>query len=240
MRLLFISIFCSLLTLWEARAQEQTIDLSGTWRFQIDREDEGVRNKWFEKDLNNSIILPGSMPQRLKGDDVSVRTQWTGSLYDSSYYFNPYLEKYRQEGGVKLPFFLTPDKYYVGVAWYQKEVDIPSQWQGQSFALTLERPHIETTVWVDNQKIGMQNSLSVPHIYDLTKVLRPGKTCRITVRVDNRIKDINVGPDSHSISDQTQGNWNGIVGSISLQALPRTHFDDVQVYPDLQAKKAVV
>ena len=240
MRLLFISIFCSLLTLWEARAQEQTIDLSGTWRFQIDREDEGVRNKWFEKDLNDSIILPGSMPQRLKGDDVSVRTQWTGSLYDSSYYFNPYLEKYRQEGGVKLPFFLTPDKYYVGVAWYQKEVDIPSQWQGQSFALTLERPHIETTVWVDNQKIGMQNSLSVPHIYDLTKVLRPGKTCRITVRVDNRIKDINVGPDSHSISDQTQGNWNGIAGSISLQALPRTHFDDVQVYPDLQAKKAVV
>lgn len=240
MRLLFISIFCSLLTLWEARAQEQTIDLSGTWRFQIDREDEGVRNKWFEKDLNDSITLPGSMPQRLKGDDVSVRTQWTGSLYDSSYYFNPYLEKYRQEGGVKLPFFLTPDKYYVGVAWYQKEIDIPSQWQGQSFVLTLERPHIETTVWVDNQKIGMQNSLSVPHIYDLTKVLRPGKTCRITVRVDNRIKDINVGPDSHSISDQTQGNWNGIAGSISLQALPRTHFDDVQVYPDLQAKKAVV
>ena len=54
MRLLFISIFCSLLTLWEARAQEQTIDLSGTWRFQIDREDEG------------SIILPAKTVSELE------------------------------------------------------------------------------------------------------------------------------------------------------------------------------
>ena len=240
MKHLCISMLLLLLAVLGVQAQDVSTDLSGTWKFQTDREDEGVRQKWFEKNLGDSITLPGSMPQRLKGDDVTVRTRWTGSLYDSSYYFNPYMEKYRRDGQVKLPFFLTPDKYYVGVAWYQKEVVIPSQWKGQRIALTLERPHIETTVWVGKKKIGMQNSLSVPHVYDLTGAVQVGKTCRITVRVDNRIKDINVGPDSHSITDQTQGNWNGIVGDICLQATPRTYLDDIQVYPDLKGKKAVV
>lgn len=45
-----------------------------------------------QKSLDDSINLPGSMPEKLKGDEVTVRTQWTGSLYDSSYYFNPYME----------------------------------------------------------------------------------------------------------------------------------------------------
>ena len=75
------------------------------------------------------------MPEKLKGDEVTARTRWTGSLYDSSYYFNPYMEKYRIEGQVKLPFFLTPDKHYVGVAWYQKKVTIPSNWKGERITL---------------------------------------------------------------------------------------------------------
>lgn len=221
-------------------AQEYSYPLSGRWKFQIDREDKGVKEQWFKRELEDHINLPGSMPEKLKGDDVTVRTRWTGSLYDSSYYFNPYMEKYRIDGNVKLPFFLTPDKHYVGVAWYQKEVTIPSGWKGERIVLFLERPHIETTLWVNRQEIGMQNSLCVPHVYDLTSVVTPGKKCLISIRVDNRIKEINVGPDSHSITDQTQGNWNGIVGRIELQATPKTHWEDIQVYPDLASRKALV
>ena len=136
---------------------------------------------------------------------------------------------------LKFPFFLTPDKHYVGAAWYQKEVNIPADWKGERILLFLERPHIETTVWVNGQKTGMQNSLCVPHQYDITRYVRPGK-CTITIRVDNRIKEINVGPDSHSITDQTQGNWNGIVGRICLQTTPKTYFDDIQIYPEPEQK----
>jgi beta-galactosidase/beta-glucuronidase len=219
-------------------AQNAT-DISGKWKFQIDRNDMGIREKWFAKTLQDEINLPGSMPEKLKGDDVTVHTKWTGSLYDSSYYYNPYMEKYRVEGNVKLPFFLTPDKHYVGVAWYQKEVSIPSNWKNKRILLFLERPHIETTLWINNKEVGTQNSLCVPHVYDITQWVSKGK-CRVSIRIDNRIKEINVGPDSHSITDQTQGNWNGIVGRMELQATPVTHFDDIQIYPDLQNKKANV
>ena len=220
--------------------QNHSVRLSGKWAFQIDREDKGIREEWFNKTLNDRINLPGSMPEKLKGDDVTVRTRWTGSLYDSSYYFNPYMEKYRIDGQVKLPFFLTPDKHYVGVAWYQKRVTVPDSWKGERVVLFLERPHIETTVWINRQEVGMQNSLCVPHVYDLTSYVTPGKSYLVTIRVDNRIKEINVGPDSHSITDQTQGNWNGIVGKIELQSTPKVFFEDIQIYPDLAGKKALV
>jgi beta-galactosidase/beta-glucuronidase len=127
----------------------------------------------------------------------------------------------------------------VGVAWYQKEVTIPSNWKNKRILLFLERPHIETTLWINNKEVGTQNSLCVPHVYDITQWVSKGK-CRVSIRIDNRIKEINVGPDSHSITDQTQGNWNGIVGRMELQATPVTHFDDIQIYPDLQNKKANV
>lgn len=218
---------------------QSSFDLSGKWNFQIDRQDVGITEQWFKNHLKETINLPGSMPEKLRGDDISIHTQWTGSLYDSSYYYNPFMEKYRQEGNIKLPFFLTPDKHYVGVAWYQKEVDIPKFWKGKRIILSLERPHIETTVWVNNKKVGMQNSLCVPHVYDLTNYMTPGK-CTISIRVDNRLKEINVGPDSHSVTDQTQGNWNGIVGKINLTAKASIYFDDIQVYPDLANKKAIV
>lgn len=232
-------IACLLATTLSLTGQNE-INLSGKWKFQIDRNDVGVKQQWFKQVLDDTINLPGSMPEKLKGDEVTVQTQWTGSLYDSSYYFNPYMEKYRMEGQVKLPFFLTPDKHYVGVAWYQKTVQVPSEWKGERIVLFLERPHIETTVWINQKKVGMQNSLCVPHVYDLTPYATPGKACNIAIRVDNRIKEINVGPDSHSITDQTQGNWNGIVGRMELQTTPKIHFDDIQIFPDLGEQKAKV
>ena len=220
--------------------QNHSVSLSGKWAFQIDREDKGVREEWFNKTLNDRINLPGSMPEKLKGDDVTVRTKWTGSLYDSSYYFNPYMEKYRIDGQVKLPFFLTPDKHYVGVAWYQKKVTVPDNWKGERIVLFLERPHIETTVWINHREVGMRNSLCVPHVYDLTSYATPGKSCLVTIRVDNRIKEINVGPDTHIISDQTLGNFIFLLLIIDLISTPEVFFEDIQVYPDLAGKKALV
>ena len=99
-RILALITFASVLS---ASAQNK-IDLSGVWEFQIQRSENTVTPISVYDD---TIQLPGSMITRDKGDIVSVNTQWTGSLYDSSFYFNPYMEKYRVEGQMKFPFFLT-------------------------------------------------------------------------------------------------------------------------------------
>ena len=170
-KIYIVCFFIVLFTQFTA-GQNKTIDLSGRWRFEIDRNDSGQKEKWFGKQLNDNIWLPGSMAENRKGDDVTLNTQWTASIYDSTYFYNPRLKKYRQTDNLKLPFCLTPVKYYVGAAWYQKEVIIPADWKNSRIVLFLERPHTETRLWVNDAEVGMQNSLSVPHQFEISKYLR--------------------------------------------------------------------
>lgn len=218
----------------------QQISLAGNWTFAIDRNDVGINEKWFSKKLSDKIHLPGSMNENGKGDDVTLDTKWTGSIYDSSFFFQPRLAKYRQPDNLKIPFWLTPLKYYVGVAWYQKQIIIPANWANKNIGLFLERTHISTRVWIDGKEVdSIQNSLSTPHEYNLTKFVSAGKHS-IAIRIDNRIKDVNVGPDSHSVSDHTQSNWNGIIGKIFLKAESVITIGDVQIFPDLKRRLASV
>ncbi|WP_442587652.1 exo-beta-1,4-galactosidase [Pedobacter sp. AW31-3R] len=229
-----IAAIC-LIFICSTAALAQTISLKGKWRFKIDTRDEGIPGDWYNTTLSDTITLPGSMAENLKGDDISLKTKWTGSIYDSSYYFNPRLEKYRQPGHLKIPFWLTPHKHYTGAAWYQKDIYIPADWKAKRVVLSLEYPHSETRVWIDDVEIGTRFTFVVAQNFELPASLKPGKH-RITLLIDNRIRQINVGQDSHSLTDHTQGNWNGVVGKMFLQAGSPVYFDDIQLYPDLQRK----
>ena len=206
---------------------QKTINLSGTWDFQLDRSGSSNASQKYD----DTIKLPGSMLTNGKGDLPSIDTKWTGSLYDSSYYYNPYMEKYRHTGSIKFPFFLTPEHYYVGYAWYRQNAEIPRVWKKNRVILFLERPHIETTVFVNGKEVGHQMSLSVPHEYDITDYVKFGKNNSIAIKIYNGIENVGVGQDSHSVTDQTQGNWNGIVGKIELRS--QKSIFTVKTFPDL-------
>lgn len=231
--------FAFLLLSCSTRAFQKKIDLAGTWNYALDPEDKGMAESWFNKPLADSLILPGSLTTNGIGDDITLTTPWTGQIVDSSYYKKPEYARFRQPGNIKVPFWLQPVKYYKGAAWYQKEIMIPEDWNGQSIGLFLERCHWESRLWVDGKEAGMQNSLGTAHQYDLTRLLTPGKH-RLTVCIDNRIKDIDPGINSHSVTDHTQSNWNGLIGQLYLEARPLVNIRTIQVYPDVQHKKVAV
>ncbi len=85
----------------------------------------------------------------------------------------------------------------------------------------------------------MQNSLGTPHVYDLSGKLKPGNHV-LTLRIDNRVKDIDPGLNSHGISDHTQTNWNGVVGDIFLEARSLVKVQSLQTFPDVQNKKITI
>lgn len=230
-------------------AANPILPLSGEWRFQLDPTDAGVREHWCERALPDRIRLPGTLTAQGIGNPVTVDTKWIGGIVDKSWFTAPEYAKYRAPENVKIPFWLQPELYYAGAAWFQREIEIPDDWEGKRVVLFLERAHWETRVWVDDWLIGTNNSLATPHEYELGVVgqasslspsdrqnarsaarLTPGKRT-LTIRVDNRMV-VDVGENSHSVSDHTQGNWNGIVGKIELRTTPVVWIEGIQVYPD--------
>ena len=225
--LILFTFHCSL----SAVSAQETITLSGFWEYSLGD----------SLHYNDQVILPGSLLTNGKGNPVSVNTPWTGSLYDSSFYYNPYMAQYRVKENMKFPFFLTPEHHYVGNVWYRRSVYVPASWEKKRVTIFLERPHIETTIIINGQKILHQRSLSTPHVCDVSRYIRPGERNTIVICVYNGIENVGVGQDSHSVTDQTQGNWNGIVGRMELQAKPqRVYIKNVKLTPKPFEGKVVV
>jgi hypothetical protein len=224
--------------MWASAQGQSSSPLAGTWRFQLDRDDVGMRTRWYEGRLERQIKLPGALQNQGFGDDISVNTEWTGVANLDAWLSDARYEKYRKPGNLKVPFGLQPLKHYVGAAWYQRDLEIPRGWKEKRVLLTLERPHWETRVWLDRVEKGTNSSLSTPQVYELGTGLEPGRHT-LTIRVDNRLVE-NVGAWANSVSDQSQGNWNGIIGKIELTAGNPVWIEDAQVYPNIAKKSARV
>ena len=109
---------------------------------------------------------------------------------------------------------LTRRHSYVGKAWYRKKVVAPHVWREKDLALYLERTKA-TTLYIDGALVDSCNDVSTPQVYHLGK-LHPG-VHTITLCVDNGGGvPMEVIRSSHLYSDDTQTNWNGVIGRIEF------------------------
>ena len=60
--------------------------LAGEWKFRIDSLDLGISEKWYTTLAAETVKLPGSMAENGKGDEVTLKTPWTGDILDRSYF----------------------------------------------------------------------------------------------------------------------------------------------------------
>lgn len=177
----------------------RSLALDGAWRFQLDADGKGVDERWYAGPLDDSILLPGTTDGNAKG----IRND-------------------------ECPVDRLARVWkWKGPAWYQREVEIPESWSGKRVTLFLERTK-HSRLWVNDTFISWQDSLSAPHVFDITEAVSPG-TQTLTLLIDNS-KLPPVGP-SHAVDERTQTNWNGIVGRIELRATDPVWIEDVQVFP---------
>lgn len=200
------------------------ISLEGEWQVKLDSLDKGFDENWAGTNLEDIQI---SLPGTLDDAGIGVPNQLKPQL--NNYVLSNLVRKYR----------------YIGKAWYQKEVEIPQDWQNKNIRLTLERVIWESTVFVDGKQIGQAESLVGPHEYDLTRALSPGKHL-LTICIDNSNKYplINVAgskyPDpinqdmAHGYTNHTQIKWNGIIGDILLKTTEPNAPENLQIYPDVE------
>lgn len=169
-------------------ANAETIDLSGEWKFSLDREAVLTPTDKF----TGTITLPGTTDTNCIGDTITDFNMTT---------------------------HLSRKYSYKGKAWYQKEVTIPASWSNDSVYLFIERTK-PTEIYVDGQYYGSSNDISTPQQFNLSKPLRPGNHT-LTVMVDNSSGvPQQIYGSSHAYCEDTQGNWNGMIGEISLTMTP--------------------
>ncbi|WP_182954741.1 sugar-binding domain-containing protein [Pedobacter gandavensis] len=157
MKIRFLAVMGLLVIFINKGVAQEQFSLAGTWKFQLDEANHGEKDKWFEKELKESIALPGTTDQAKKG------TKTVGADYG----------------------ILSRAYKYIGPAWYSKTINIPVSWKNKEISLFLERVMWESKVWVDGRLMTTQDGLGVPHLHTLGK-LTPGKH-RLTIRINNEL-----------------------------------------------------
>lgn len=105
---------------------------------------------------------------------------------------------------------------YKGVARYSRTINIPKDWKKKPVELFLERTR-PTWVYADGELVDSCNFISTPQRYLLPKKVKPGKHL-LEIVVDNgRGVPDQVYGSSHAYTEDTQTNWNGIIGEIRLE-----------------------
>ncbi len=181
--------------------------LNGTWTFSLDPDKSGIQDHIYEKNLDDTIPLPGTTSMAKKGPYHD--TKETGCLTD------PYL--------------------YEGYAWYSRTITLDPSDLDSQIILYLERTRM-TQVWVDGVFVGSADSLNTPHQYNLTPYLTKPEF-RLTILVSNVDYPTKGG---HLTSPDTQTNWNGIIGEISLHMYAPVYIESIRVFPDIDTKTATL
>ncbi|MBO6064303.1 MAG: beta-glycosidase, partial [Bacteroidales bacterium] len=109
---------------------------------------------------------------------------------------------------------LTRRHSFVGKAWYRKKVVAPYVWREKDLGLYLERTKA-TKLYLDGALVDSCNDVSTPQLYNLGK-LHPGvHTLMLCVDNGGGVPE-QVIQSSHLYSDDTQTNWNGVIGRIEF------------------------
>lgn len=187
--------------------------------------------------MKNIIYLDGLWGLRLDAAKEGIEKEFYNGDFDDSIMLPATLSiaGKGEKNTVRETSFLTEEYKFEGYAWFQRKV-ILKDLNSKNVRLFLERTR-KTMLWINGiQAGGLLDSLSTPHIYDVGEYLKNGENT-ITVMVDNT--DYPTG-GGHLTSPDTQTNWNGITGEISLRTYENSYAENIQIFPDIHSKTARV
>ena len=184
------SILIACLGLVSLGLQAQSISLAGEWNVELGKSGSAfAKSKHASQGEVKRAILPGTIDTNHLGFAPKDTMETT---------------------------HLTRLYAYKGAARYSKTINIPKDWKKKPVELFLERTR-PTWVYVDGELVDSCNFISTPQRYLLPKKVTPGKHL-LEIVVDNGkgVPDQVYG-SSHAYTEDTQTNWNGIIGEIRLE-----------------------
>ena len=193
--------------------QAQSISLAGEWNVELGKSGSAfAKSKRVSQGEVNRAILPGTIDTNHLGFAPKDTMETT---------------------------HLTRLYAYKGAARYSRTINIPKDWKKKPVELFLERTR-PTWVYVDGELVDSCNFISTPQRYLLPKKVKPGKHL-LEIVVDNgRGVPDQVYGSSHAYTEDTQTNWNGIIGRIELLFASSTNCKSTEMLAGAISIRSVV
>lgn len=127
---------------------------------------------------------------------------------------------------------------HVGDAWYQTEVFVPRAWEGERIVLRFDAATHHAVAWLDQTEVLRHEGGYTPFEADVTALVKPGSTHRLTVCVNNELSWQTIPPGRViTLADGRRRqqvfhdffNYAGLHRPVWLYTTPRAHVADVTV-----------
>lgn len=138
---------------------------------------------------------------------------------------------------------------HVGWVWYQRSVRVPRGWAGERVILRLDSATHEGRVYVDDTLVASHVGGYLPFEADITDLVAPGATFRLTIGVNNELTNETVPPgviETRADGGRRQTyfhdfyNYAGLARSVWLTSRPSVHIDDVTVATEIDGTAGLV
>ena len=133
------------------------------------------------------------------------------------------------------PFHYFDESEYQMLSEYQKEIEVPKEWEGKHVLLTCEGVAHSCEVFLNGEKIGEHHCGYTAFTLELNNLIY-GEKNKVLIKVDSR-EILNVPPFGHVIDYMTYG---GIYRDVYLDIKEDVYLEDVFLHTDLQTVTAEI
>ena len=137
------------------------LDLNGSWTIEGMNLEEGLSKKAYQQDYVPKSPVAAEVPGVVQNH-----------LFQAGLIEDPYFEMNNEK------ILWIEEREW----WYFKDFTVPEECEGKKFHIVLEGITYRANVWLDGINIGNVEGMFLRNYLDVTKLIKPGETHRLTLR----------------------------------------------------------
>jgi hypothetical protein len=131
-------------------------------------------------------------------------------------------------------------KGFVKNVWYRRTFDLPRDWKSKRTRIHVGASDWRTTVWINDQELGVHTGGSTAFAFDATRALKPGRNTVVIHAFDDTRSGLQA-LGKQSITPQSEGIFytrtTGIWQTVWLEGVGESFVKNIHIVPDVANRR---